>query len=149
MLRTLHLLGPLCALAALTGCGNGDPKLYPLTGKVTLDGLPLSPKPGETAFVEFSADAKAGNTSPHLPRGAIGADGTYAATTTNLPGIHAGAWLARVVYQREPAAGGKNPYAPPVGLVAPKYTDFATSGLRVAAGPDNAQSPEFAVTKAR
>ena len=149
MLRTLCLLLSFGLPALLAGCGDSAPKLYPLSGKVTLDGVPLSPKPGETAFVEFSADAKAGNTSPHLPRGTIGADGVYTVTTTNLPGIHAGAWLARVVYQREPDAGGKNPYAPPVGLIASKSTDFNTSGLRVTVGPDNAQSPDFAVTKAR
>ena len=102
-LRVFDMLGfrwPLLALlpfGLLAGCGPSGPKLHPLSGKVTFDGAPLSPKPGETAFVEFTADAKSGNTSPHLPRGSIGADGTFAVTTANQPGLEAGPWIARVV----------------------------------------------------
>ena len=146
MPRTLRRLAPLFVLAALAGCGDAGPKLYPLTGKVTLDGVPLSPKPGETAFVEFAADA--GNPSLHLPRAQIKPDGTYAVTTTDNPGLEAGAWAARVVYQKEPDRD-KGRYAAPKPLVAAKFSAFATSGFRVTAGPDAPQSPEFAVTKAR
>ena len=148
MSRTLGLLAALGALAALTGCGDAGPKLYPLTGKVTLDGAPLSPKPGETAFVEFAADAAAGNTSLHLPRGPIGPDGTYAVTTAERPGLEAGAWTARVVYQKEPDSD-KGRYAPPKPLSAAKFSAFDTSGFRATAGPDTPHSPDFAVTKAR
>ena len=146
MFRTLGLLAALGALAVLAGCGDAGPKLYPLTGKVTLDGAQLSPKPGETAFVEFAADA--GNPSLHLPRGLIGPDGTYAVTTSERPGLEAGAWTARVVYQKEPDAD-QGRYAPPKPLSAAKFSAFATSGFRATAGPDTPHSPDFAVTKAR
>lgn len=150
MFQVLRAATALLAFGLLTGCGASGPKLHPLVGKVILDGVPLSPKPGETAFVEFTADTKAGNTSPHLPRGTIAVDGTFTVTTTNQPGIEAGAWVARVVYQKEPdSEGDKNRYAPPVGLISAKFSDFGNSGFRVTSGADNFQAPDFAVTKAR
>ncbi|WP_157369512.1 hypothetical protein [Zavarzinella formosa] len=136
-------------LGLSAGCGSSEPRLYPLSGKVAMDGAPLAPKPGETAFVELSADAKAGNTSPHLPRGVIGTDGTFTIKTADRSGIEAGAWLARVVYQKEPGAEDKNPYAPPKSLIVKKYSTFDGSGLRVTAGPDSPTAPEFAVSKLR
>ncbi len=146
MPRTIGLLAALCVAAALTGCGDAGPKLYPLSCKVTLDGVPLAPKPGETAFVEFAADV--GNPSLHLPRGTIGPDDTYAVTTTDRPGLEAGAWTARVVYHKE-SDNDKGHYAPPKPLAAAKFSAFATSGFRATAGPDTPHSPDFAVTRAR
>ncbi|HVK12636.1 MAG TPA: hypothetical protein VM597_28055 [Gemmataceae bacterium] len=128
------------------GCGSSGPRLHPLSGKVVLDGAPLAPQPGATAFVEFSADKAAGNTSAHLPRGMINGDGTFSVSTANQPGIEAGAWLARVVYQKEPGAEDKNPYAPPKLLIAQKYTTFEGSGFRVTAGPNNPTVPDFNVS---
>lgn len=146
--RTLAGLGALALAVSALGCGADGPPHYPLSGRVVLDGTPLSPKPGETAFVELAADATTGNTSPHLPRGAIAPDGTYTVSTANRPGIEAGAWRARVVYQREPQAEDKRPYAPPVALVGRKFTVFETSGFRVTAGPDAPTAPDLVVSKA-
>jgi hypothetical protein len=140
------LLTLLLALGMAGGCGESGPKLYPLSGKVMLDGAPLSPKPGETAFVEFRADTKASNSSAHLPRGTIGADGSFTVSTNNQPGLEAGAWLVRVVYQREPGAEDKRPYAPPKILVGEKYTIFDRSGFQVTAGPDTPSMPDLAVS---
>jgi hypothetical protein len=144
--RAFGLTLVLC-LGMSVGCGSSGPKLHPLSGKVVLDGTPLSPQPGETAFVEFSADRSAGNTSAHLPRGTINADGTFTVSTANQPGIEAGAWVARVVYQKEPGAEDKNPYAPPKILIARKYSTFDGSGFRVTAGPDNPTAPDFVVSR--
>ncbi len=119
----------------------------PLSGTVTMNGAPLSPKPGETAFVEFTADKAAGNNSPHLPRGDIGADGKYTISTTSLPGIEPGAWKARIVYQKSADADSKNPYAPPVSMIAHKFSDFGSSGFQVTADRSTPNAPEFVVTK--
>jgi len=122
--------------------------LYPLAGKVLFGDAPLSPKAGETAFVEFTADKGSGNTSAHLPRGDIGADGTYTVTTTNQPGIEAGAWTARVVYNKPDDAGlKKTAYAPPLSLIATRFSDFGGSGFKVTAGADAPTAPEYKVTK--
>jgi hypothetical protein len=146
-LRSTFGLALVLSLGTVVGCGSSGPRLHPLSGKVVLDGTPLSPQPGETAFVEFSADKGAGNTSAHLPRGTINADGTFTVSTANQPGIEAGAWVARVVYQKEPGAEDKNPYAPPKLLIARKYTTFEGSGFRVTAGPDTSTVPDFVVSK--
>jgi hypothetical protein len=139
----------LClSLLYLAGCGTSGPKVYPLTGKVLFNGSPLSPKDGETAYVEFMADQAAGNESKHLPRGEIGRDGTYSVKTTVLNGIEGGAWIARVVYQRPGGDGSeKTRYAPPVSLIADKFSDFGRSGFKVTVGEGKGQAPDFDVTK--
>ena len=57
-------------LAVLSGCGESGPKLYPVTGKVTIGGQPA----GENIRVVFSpVDEKAEN----MGTGLVAADGTY------------------------------------------------------------------------
>ncbi|MBY0457187.1 MAG: hypothetical protein K2V38_07610 [Gemmataceae bacterium] len=138
----------LTAVLLVGGCGPSGPQLYPLSGRVLLGDEPLSPKAGETAFIEFTADKGAGNTSAHLPRGDIKADGSYTVSTNNQPGIEAGAWIARVVYNQPDEAGlKKTAYAPPMSLIAAKYSDFGGSGFKVNVGPDAANAPDFKVAK--
>jgi hypothetical protein len=63
-------------LLAGSGCGSGRPKLYKVTGKVTLDGQPLG-----GAVVQFMpADPASGL---EMARGTTGADGVYNLTTYN------------------------------------------------------------------
>jgi hypothetical protein len=66
------------ALAAM-GCGNagGVGKAVPVSGKVLLDGKPLT-----GGQVTFNPDA--GNTSKLVPFGQIGADGSYTLSTTSV-----------------------------------------------------------------
>src|SRR5207302_974197 len=71
----------LTALAAALllngpGCGSGQPKLYKVTGKVTLDGQPLS-----GATVQFVPADPA--TGLEIARGSTGSDGVYNLTTYN------------------------------------------------------------------
>ena len=136
------------AASACGGCGGDGLKLYPLSGKVLLDGAPLSPKEGEVAYVEFMADKAGGNQSLHLPRGPIKPDGTFTVSTVEQSGIEAGAWTARVVYTTPDVAGlKKNAYAVPLSMVAPKYSDFGASGFKVTAGPGSSQMPDLNVSK--
>ncbi|MDY3554022.1 hypothetical protein R5W24_003139 [Gemmata sp. JC717] len=147
MSRVIWVMLPIAALA-LTGCGGGGPKLYPLSGRVLLNDTPIAPKDKEIAFVEFTADKGAGNTSAHLPRGTIGPDGVYTVSTNNQPGIEAGAWTARVVYNKPDEVGlKKSAYAPPVSLIAAKFSDFGASGFKVTAGPDAPKAPDIKVSK--
>ncbi len=63
-------------LLAGPGCGSGKPKLYKVSGKVTLDGQPLS-----GAVVQFvPADPASGL---EIARGTTSSDGVYNLTTYN------------------------------------------------------------------
>jgi hypothetical protein len=65
----------LCALLVI-GCGDshGGGKLYPVTGKITLNGQPLTVT---TTMVLFKPDASRGNGSRFEPAGTVDADGNY------------------------------------------------------------------------
>src|SRR5262245_808535 len=61
------------AVVFAAGCGGGQgEKLAPVSGKVTLDGQPLT-----TGSVSFRPDTSRGNASPQQPQGTIDADGNY------------------------------------------------------------------------
>jgi hypothetical protein len=59
-----------------TGCGSGKPKIYKVTGKVTLDGQPLA-----GAFLQFMPADPA--TGLEMATGTSGGDGVYNLTTYN------------------------------------------------------------------
>src|SRR5437016_4916210 len=61
----------------LAGCGpREDEKFVPVTGRVTLDGRPLS-----VGAVSFRPDGARGNASMHVPTGDIDAAGNYELVT--------------------------------------------------------------------
>ena len=65
------------------GCGNStsSEKLYPVTGKVTYKGEPLT-----TGTVILVADLFKGNNTQHEPRGPIDKQGSFEVSTAGKPG---------------------------------------------------------------
>ncbi|MBP3953701.1 hypothetical protein J8F10_00095 [Gemmata sp. G18] len=114
--------------AALTGCGQKGPVLYPVTGKVTApDGKSL-----EHATVVFHpVDA----TDPNAvkPRGKVGADGSFTLTSyTTGDGAAPGEY--RVTVELWLSGKGDDP---PANRLSDKYAKPDSSGLKatVNAGP--------------
>jgi hypothetical protein len=108
----------------LSGC-SGIGKLYPVEGKVTVDGKPLAD--GRLVFVP---DKEKGNKLNDSPFGQI-KDGSYSLTTQGKPGAPAG-WY-RIMVQTQYQG------APPDAVELPmRYSDPLGSGLAVEVVP----SPE-------
>lgn len=104
------------AWATGAGCGRTD-AVYPVKGRVTVNGQPLQAAGGGVAFIP---DKDKGNNTPHEPRGALTPDGTYELTTAGKPGAPPGWYKVLVLAQAESPAG--NPYAPPKYVVPVSYT---------------------------
>ena len=111
----------LATLLALTGCGPGGPKLYPVSGRVTLnDGTPV-----KYGHVILHADRAKGNTTNEVAQGTI-RDGEYTINTGTRPGAPAGAY--KVVIEAAAEVDEKNPYFTK-WFADEKYTDLEKSGL--------------------
>jgi hypothetical protein len=118
-----------CCLSAaclllLAGCGDEQPKLAIVHGKVSHDGVPL---PGGT--IVFTPDSARGNVGP-LARAEIQPDGTYSLRTGDQAGATPG-WHRVTVVSVEVAAlppPGQR-FALPHSLLPPRYRDPDLSGL--------------------
>ena len=126
---SVHTAGALTLVVMIIGCGDSGPDLAPVTGKVLLDGQPLTS--GRISTV------------PSVGRGANGAiqsDGTFELTTEKpgdgaVIGTH-----AVIIASYAPGAGG------PEGgrgklLVPQMYTDELTSGLTIDVKADEENTP--------
>jgi len=128
----LALAGALAVGAA--GCGKSD-KLYPVSGKVTLKGAPLT-----AGVVNFVPDAAKGNKTPHGPTGTIGSDGSFSLTSEGKTGAPLG-WYKATIFTDVPGMGGMSPTVPstpgaPTPLapksavqIDPKYKDASNTPL--------------------
>jgi hypothetical protein len=118
----------LCAagLLSLAGCGSNFPKLYPVTGKVTLsDGKPLT-----AGAVAFHPDSSKGNTAPVDCVSAIDSQGHFELVTRGVKGADSGrgaplGWY-KVILVANPR-GGKLPEI----NVNPRYLKAETTPLLV------------------
>lgn len=115
-----------CALGLLLGC-RGEEKLYPVKGRITINGQPLKGAVGAIAFV---ADEEKGNQTKHEPRGEINADGEFELKTIGKAGAPAGWYKVLVMAQTEQVKVG-NPYAVPKWAVPVEYTKAETTTVRV------------------
>src|SRR5262249_10576010 len=79
------------------GCGGPSLTLYPVEGKVTVDGKPLS-----SGRVAFHPDAKKGNSLKKILGGEIGSDSPYRIYTDGQPGAPAGWYKVTVVSSTVP-----------------------------------------------
>jgi hypothetical protein len=117
----------LCGVLALAGCGKPGPgKLYPVSGKVTINGKPMT-----SGFVGFAPEASPGTGSraQFMATGTIGSDGTYEIKTDGKPGAPLGKYKATInpgmpTTKEEAANMGKLPFDR-------SYTDPAKSPLAV------------------
>lgn len=123
-------------ILAAVGCGGSG--LTPLSGKVTLDGQPLTGASGTVMFVP--AGSGAAGTAVIKP------DGTYQAMTGGQPGLQPGEYEV-AVFANEPMKTdlGTN-YAAPKSLIHEKFRDAKTSGLKVKVD-GGMQSFDIPVTK--
>jgi hypothetical protein len=107
-----------------SGCGNsalGD-KLFPVTGRVTYKGEPLT-----TGTVILVADLDKGNNTKHEPRGPIDNQGNFEVSTAGQPGAPGG-WYKLAVIAKKPPPPGK-PYAVTASILPKKYGNAKTSEL--------------------
>jgi hypothetical protein len=118
----------------IAGCGDasGVGPTFPVSGKVTLNGAPLT---AASTIVLFKPDTAKGNTSPVEPTGTVDADGNYTLTTKGKKGAPPG-WYKVIVTAREeaPPVHPKTPKPHrPVSksLLPAKYGQGQTSGLSI------------------
>src|SRR6266851_143305 len=111
----------LCGAMGLVGCGG--PRLEPVTGKVTVNGSPLT-----AGLVTFAPDASKGNTTNLAALGKIGEDGSYTLTTDGKSGAPAGWYKVSVSTDIPPTDAGTGTPAASIKL-NPLYKNPETSGL--------------------
>lgn len=92
----LLLLMAFCSLTTLSGCGSNRPETFPVSGKVTLGGKPLT-------FGQITFYPEKGR----LAMGTIDSDGTYELTTLEkgdgaLPGQHKVIIVAKQIQKNGP-----------------------------------------------
>jgi len=98
----------------LPGCGAKDEigPLYPVAGKVTLDGAKL-----HYGIVVFVPNLEKGNKLLFSPTARVAADGSYTLETEGKPGAPAG-WYKVMVITNDPGApANAQPIAPRYGRV--------------------------------
>jgi hypothetical protein len=122
-LRPTRFLGVL--VLVLSGCGQSVGTLYPVSGKVTLNGEPL-----KDARLSFVPDTDKGNKSPASAFGKV-QDGNYSLTTKDKPGAPAG-WYKIMVMTQYPGGPEK-----PVPLPK-RYGDPGKSTLSIEVVPSPA-----------
>jgi hypothetical protein len=87
----------LCVGALPAGCGGtyvDGVRVYPVSGKVLVQGQPLTGVP--QGSVAFHPDKAQGNESMHIPTGKIGSDGTYELLTGGKKGAPLGKYKVLV-----------------------------------------------------
>jgi hypothetical protein len=118
----------IAGLAALAACSSETEKLYPVKGKVTVDGKPL--KKGSIAF---HPNTKKNNTSRFIAAGEV-TDGEYELFTNGKPGAPLG-WYKVTVASEEPPDSSKPEKVK--AYIGKEFTDPATTPweLEVVAAP--------------
>lgn len=127
------LAGSLALLAA--SCGDGGPKLYPVSGKVLYNGQPAE---GATVVLH-PADPKAPK-----PSATAGADGSFTLQThPHGEGAPAGDYAVVITWYPPNSRGVENPN----NKLPDRYADATRSGLKatVKAGPTELEP--FQLTK--
>ena len=130
------------AVVALAGCGQGGPKLYPVSGKVL-----VGDAPPEYATVVFHPVGDAGPDAVK-PRGTVGPDGTYTLTThTAGDGAPAGEYAVTVEWWLSGAKKGADPDSPAQNRLPVRYADPTQSKLTATVGPGPTEVPAFKLKK--
>lgn len=115
------------ALTVSIGCGEDVAKRYPVSGKVTLDGVPLG-----NVEITYVPDAEKGNNSKLSCGGRTAADGTYTLSTVGPAGVPAG-WYKVVVLTSFPG-GPARPVTIPDRYASLDGTDLSREVVPVPTG---------------
>jgi hypothetical protein len=83
----------VCVWGVLVSAGCGKETLVPVSGKVTLDGNPLT-----KGMIYFASQDEKNRPEP---RGTIGADGTYDLATNGQPGAPPGKYVAVITVEEK------------------------------------------------
>lgn len=115
----------LCLCILAVGCGQ-EVTLYPVSGRILIDGKPLTGV--AQGSVSFRADANKGNETMHQPTGTINAAGEYELLTAGKKGAPPG-WYKVVVaaYANKVEEGPVTPRL----LIDQKYHEPTTTDLRI------------------
>jgi hypothetical protein len=139
--QLLTRLALLAAFFCASGCGPQRKAVYPVRGRVLVDG-----KPAAHAQVAFHAVDAAGD--PH-PVGNADGDGYFSLTTYKQgDGAPAGEYLVTVLWVLAtpvPGPGGGQEYQG-VSHLAPRYARADTSGLRATVAPGGTELAPFQLT---
>jgi hypothetical protein len=126
-------------LVAMVGCGESGPTLYPVVGKVALDGKPA--KEGGVVFHDESNGMRqfVGGISP---------DGTYKVMHQREEGVPAGKYRVTVFVTETPADANGNPIDLPKTLSNRKFMDPRNTPLAVEV-TDSAPAGSYDLTVTR
>jgi hypothetical protein len=126
------LLAPLAL-----GCGDaGGLPLFPVAGRITVDGQPLC---AEQATVVFKPDKGRGNLTDHEPVGRVDPNGNFTLATAGKQGAPPGWYKVVVAAFEAPRNDRRLPGKPARGyrlLANRRYGDAETSGLKVEVVPN-------------
>ena len=142
MFRFLSLMLLSVVGVALAGCGEPEERLYPVKGRITVDGQPL-----HRGDIWFDPDETKGTLHLHYSLAKIQPDGSFELRTFIRPGAPLG-WYKVVIFatKTEPPA---SPYGwKPDWIIDSKYATAATTTLtaQVVESPA-AGAYDFQVTK--
>jgi hypothetical protein len=130
-----------CLLPFALGCGKPPVKLVLVSGKILVDGKPLT-----FGSIQFRADTSHGNTSMEGPTGQVQPDGTFVMMTGTRPGAPLGWWKVLVIADNfqvwNPPLWAYHPpdvepppkpekWEPPKPLVHERYLTINTTDLTV------------------
>ena len=123
-------LGVVVCLGLASGCGKNLPPMSPVSGKVTVNGQPLTA--GQVALIPDVGIPTQENTKDQPPTvglsaGTIGSDGTYKIFTAGKEGAPAGKYRASVTPSMIPSGDGK---APPSGF-NPQFSNDRSTPLKI------------------
>lgn len=120
--------GAAVAVAYLCGCGDGNPRTYPIPGRLIYSGG--AAVSGATVVFQTTIDGK-----PVNARALVGDDGRFLLTTfRDNDGLVAGEH--RIVVLPLPPEDGAKPAMPAVDR---RYGDFETSGLSATVTPQTSE----------
>ena len=140
-------LGVVVCLGLASGCGKNLPPMSPVSGKVTVNGQPLTA--GQVALIPdvgipTQENTKDQPTTVGLSAGTIGSDGSYKISTAGKDGAPAGKYRVSVTPSMVPSGDGKT--APPSGFNQ-KFSDTRNTPLKIEVPSSAAGAYDLKLTK--